>query len=65
MRCNLRKLRVEKGYSQEKLSKALGKSRSTVSGYELGTITPPYPIVLKLKAILDYSNDDLLDIKSH
>ncbi|AGK96365.1 helix-turn-helix domain-containing protein [Clostridium pasteurianum] len=53
-------LRLEKNLTQEKLATYIGKSRSTLSSYENGKITPPYKTILKLKKILNYFGDDLL-----
>ena len=54
-------LRIERNLKQEKLATYIGKSRSTLSSYENGKIIPPYKIILKLKKILDYFEDDLLN----
>ena len=54
-------LRIERNLKQEKLATDIGKSRSTLSSYENGKIIPPYKIILKLKKILDYFEDDLLN----
>jgi len=53
-------LRIEKNLKQEELAIYLGKDRTTVSSYENGKIIPPYKIILKIKKILDYYDDDLL-----
>ena len=52
-------LRIERNLKQEKLATYIGKSRSTLSSYENGKIIPPYKTILKLKKILNYSEDDL------
>jgi len=54
-------LRIERNLKQEKLATCIGKSRSTVSSYENGKIIPPYKTILKLKKILNYFEDDLLE----
>ncbi|MBZ9609876.1 helix-turn-helix domain-containing protein [Clostridium estertheticum] len=54
-------LRIERNLKQEKLATYIGKSRSTLSSYENGKIIPPYKTILKLKKILNYFEDDLLD----
>ena len=54
-------LRIERNLKQEKLATHIGKSRSTLSSYENGKITPPYKTILKLKEILNYFEDDLLN----
>ena len=53
-------LRIEGNLKQEKLAMHIGKSRSTLSSYENGKIIPPYKIILKLKKVLNYFEDDLL-----
>jgi transcriptional regulator with XRE-family HTH domain len=55
-------LRMEKGLRQKDIAEILGKNKTTISAYEKGIIKPPYEIVLKLKRILDYYEDDLLTI---
>jgi len=54
-------LRIEMNLKQENLATNIGKSRSTLSSYENGRIVPPYKTVLKLKEILNYFEDDLLN----
>lgn len=54
-------LRIQADLKQEKLATDIGKSRSTLSSYENGRIIPPYKTILKLKDILKYSEDDLLN----
>ncbi|AGK99624.1 helix-turn-helix transcriptional regulator [Clostridium pasteurianum] len=54
-------LRLERNLTQEKLATYIGKSRSTLSSYENGKIIPPYKTILKLKKILNYFEDDLLN----
>ena len=54
-------LRIERNLKQEKLATYIGKSRSTLSSYENGKIIPPYKTILKLKKILNYFEDDLLN----
>ena len=54
-------LRIEMNLKQENLATNIGKSRSTLSSYENGRIVPPYKTILKLKEILNYFEDDLLN----
>lgn len=61
MRTKLVELRKRKGYTQEDVAKNINKSRSTYAMYETGAVNPPYQIVLKLKDLLKYQNDDLID----
>lgn len=54
-------LRIQADLKQEKLATDIGKSRSTLSSYENGRIIPPYKTILKIKNILNYFEDDLLN----
>lgn len=54
-------LRIQMNLKQENLATNIGKSRSTLSSYENGRIVPPYKTILKLKEILNYFEDDLLN----
>lgn len=54
-------LRIERNLKQKMLATYIGKSRSTLSSYENGKIIPPYKIILNLKKILNYYEDDLLE----
>lgn len=53
--------RKKLGYTQKEVAVKIGKSRSTYGMYELGILTPPFEIVLKLKKLFRYRKDDLLD----
>lgn len=53
-------LRLKRNLTQKKLATYIGKSRTTLSSYENGKITPPYKTILELKKILNYFEDDLL-----
>lgn len=59
MRVNLISRRKKFKLTQKDMAKMLGISRSNYNSYELGTVTPPYDKVLKIKQILCYKNDDL------
>lgn len=43
--------------TQESLSRMLGKSRPTVTKYELGTVIPPGNILLKIQELEAASNE--------
>ncbi len=63
----IRKLRQEKGITQNELSNYLGLTPKMVSFYELGERFPPYDIINKLADYFDISTDYLLgrsDIKN-
>lgn len=50
---NLLDLRKSKGLSQEKLAIMIGKSRSTIAGYEQGWNSPPTDVIIKLAQLFD------------
>ena len=57
---NIRKYRIEKGYTQKELAKMIGRATITVSKYELGyTIPSPYSIT-KIAEILEVNRADIL-----
>ena len=53
-------LRIQNNLKRKQLAMYIGKDRTTVSSYET-EIIPPYKIVLKIKKILNYSDDDLFE----
>lgn len=55
----LRKLRVEKGFSQEKFADLTQLDRTYVSGLERGKRNPSYLILLKIAKSLNISVKDL------
>lgn len=55
----LKELREEKGLSQQHLAEILNVSRQTISGYETGTIEPPFSTLIKLSDIYNCSLDYL------
>jgi transcriptional regulator with XRE-family HTH domain len=50
---NIRDLRVEKGFTQEKLAEMLFVTRQTVSNYENGRTRPDVEAIRKIAAVLD------------
>jgi transcriptional regulator with XRE-family HTH domain len=56
----LRRLRLERGWTQEELAKLLGCSQRAVVYYETTSKCPPAPIVAKLAAAFDLSMEALL-----
>ena len=65
MRIKLINQRKRKKLTQNTIAELLDISRSTYSGYELGTITPPLDIAMKIKQILGYKNDDLFFLEEN
>ena len=58
VRSRLIKLRKEKGYTQGQMANLLGVVISCYSNYENGYRNPSFKVVLKLKKILQVSEDD-------
>ena len=56
----LRRLREEKGLTQEQLANILGVNRTTVTLWEAGINKPRADMLIKLSEILKCSTDDLL-----
>lgn len=56
----LKKLRIEKGLSQEKLSNTLSLNKSTICCYEKGTRVPSLEVLIKLSDYFEVSIDYLL-----
>lgn len=59
MRKKLQELRIARGYTQVSFSKAVGISRSHYSQIETGEKTPSLKLSLKIKAKLNYTDDDI------
>jgi transcriptional regulator with XRE-family HTH domain len=58
----IRKLRVDKGITQEELGKILNVQKAAVSKYELGKVTPSPDVLKKLSEYFNVSTDYLLCI---
>ena len=58
---NLKKIRKEKGYTQEELAAKVGVVRQTVSKWEKGLSVPDADILRKIAEILDTDINILLD----
>lgn len=55
----IRVLRIKRGYSQEKLAKMIGLTRSRIANYECGTREPDLDTVELFADFFDVSMDDL------
>jgi len=56
---NLKKFRVEKGMSQQKLADLIGVSRNTISSIETGQFNPTAKLALILCVALDKKFEEL------
>lgn len=61
---NLKRLRRERGMSQEELASRLGVVRQTVSKWESGSSFPDANLLVNLAAVFQVSADELLGIKA-
>jgi len=57
---NIRKLRIDNGYTQKQVAEHLGISQNTYSQYEIGVINYPVDAVVKLADFYQVSTDYLL-----
>lgn len=63
---NIRKLRLDNGYTQKQIAEMLGVSQNTYSQYEIGVLNYPVDVVIKLADFYGTTTDYLLgrtDIK--
>lgn len=57
---NLAKIRKEKGFTQQQLSKACGFQKETISRYERGVRQPSVNVLRKISEILSCAVSDLI-----
>lgn len=55
----LAKMRKERGWSQEQLSKKLGVSRQTIISIEKGHFDPSLPLPFRLADVFDSTIEDI------
>ena len=58
----IKKLRIKKGLTQKELAEEVGKSHSSISGYENGLNEPRESAIIKFADFFDVSSDFLLGI---
>ena len=61
MRTNLRRLRAERGISQEELAAAVGTTRQTITSIETGKYTASLPLAYKIAKYFELSIEDVFD----
>lgn len=59
MRTKLIEARKNKGLTQEDIAKAIKVTRACYSNYEIGSRNPSLETVVKLKKILDVTDDQI------
>ena len=59
LRNNLKKVRTEKGLSQQQLAETVGVSRNTISSIETGQFSPTAKLALILCIALDVKFEEL------
>lgn len=57
---NIRKMRKEKGLTQEELAEKIGVKQGAISQFECGVIQPSVNTLVKIANVLDCSVDDLI-----
>ena len=57
---NIRKLRLDNGYTQKQIAKMLGVSQNTYSQYEIGVLNYPVDVIIKLADFYGTTTDYLL-----
>jgi len=57
---NLRRIRKEKGWTQEKLAERIHVDRTTYNKYESGKVDPPLDICIYLCVVLDTNPNELM-----
>jgi transcriptional regulator with XRE-family HTH domain len=57
---NLKKIRLERGKTQEELAKSIGVSQASLSLYESGICEPSFDTLRKMAKVLDCTIDELL-----
>lgn len=59
MNNRLAKMRKERGWSQEQLSKKLGVSRQTIISIEKGHFDPSLPLAFRLAGVFDSTIENI------
>lgn len=59
MRNKLKAIRMDKGFTQQEISDLVGIDRSFYTNIELGVKNPSLLVALKIKEVLNYSDDDI------
>lgn len=57
---NIKRIRKEKGITQQNLADLIGKGKSTVQKYELGITCPPLDVIRKICVALDCDFHDIV-----
>lgn len=58
---NLKKIRTEKGITQETLANAIGVNPTAISNYEIGIREPNLEKLKNIASVLDCTVDELLE----
>mgnify|MGYP005694301357 FL=1 len=62
MKNNIKKLRTEKGISQQKLAENLGVSRQTINSIEKGRFDPSLKLTIKIVRFFDKDIESIFKI---
>lgn len=60
----IKQVRLAHNMTQEQFGEILGKSVTTIHGYETNAITPPFKVLTTISTLFHISIGDLLGLKS-
>ena len=60
---NIKRVRLKHKLTQAQFAEIIGKSQSTVYGYENNTIVPPFKVLVRISSLFNMSVNDLMGIK--
>ena len=61
----IKKVRMKHQLTQSQFAEIIGKSQSTVYGYENNTIIPPFKVLLTISSLFSISVDEIIGLKSN
>ncbi|MDD6213787.1 MAG: helix-turn-helix transcriptional regulator [Firmicutes bacterium] len=57
---NIKKVRLKHKLTQAQFAEIIGKSQSTVYGYENNTIVPPFKVLVRISSLFNVSMNELM-----
>ena len=64
VRNRVKELRVERGWTQEKLAEAVGVSRQSINSIERNRYVPSLPLALTFARVFGCSTDDIFALET-
>ena len=59
----IRKLRTERGWTQQQLADAVGVSRQSINSIEVGRYVPSLPLALTFAHVFECATDEIFTLK--